>query len=74
MRPWFERFLWQLHQNAAEVTGLLQYNPFPDKGPRFLRVLSYRYRFTTWQERERTGKVWHAELLGEFPNVPPRRP
>jgi uncharacterized membrane protein YphA (DoxX/SURF4 family) len=74
MRPWFERFLWQLHQNAAEVTGLLRHNPFPDKGPRYLRVLSYRYRFTTRQEREQTGKVWHAVLLGEFPNVPPRRP
>lgn len=74
MRPWFERLLWQLHQNAAEVTGLLRHNPFPDKGPRYLRVLSYRYRFTTRQEREQTGKVWHAVLLGEFPNVPPRRP
>lgn len=74
MRPWFERFLWQLHQNAPAVTGLLRHNPFPDAGPRYLRILAYRYRFTTREERRETGRVWHAELLGEFPRVPPRRP
>ena len=29
---------------------------------------------TTPQEREKTGRIWEAEYLGEFPNVPPRRP
>jgi len=74
MRPWFERLLWQLHQNSPAVTGLLEHNPFPDEGPRYLRVLAYRYRFTTPQERDQTGNIWHAEYLGEFPRVPPRRP
>jgi len=74
MRGWFERFLWRLHENSAAVTDLLALNPFPDKGPRYLRVLSYRYRFTTPQERAQTGRVWHAEYLGEFPRVPPRLP
>ena len=74
MRHWFERFLYRLHQNSASVTALLQHNPFPDSGPRYLRVLSHRYRFTTAEERQNTGRVWHAEYLGEFPRVPPRTP
>ncbi len=74
MRRWFENFLWRLHENSPTVTGLLKHNPFPDQGPRYLRVLAYRYRFTTPQEREKTGRIWEAEYLGEFPNVPPRRP
>jgi hypothetical protein len=39
-----------------------------------VRVLAYRYRFTTQQERARTGNWWVAEYLGEYPDVAPRRP
>ena len=74
MRYWFDRFLWQLRRNSPAVTGLLEHNPFPDAGPRYLRVLAYRYRFTDAEEYARSGQVWHTELLGEFPRVPPRRP
>ncbi len=74
MRHWFESFLWRLHKNSPSVTGLLEYNPFPDTGPRYLRILSHRYRFTTPEERQTSGRVWHTEYLGEFPNVPPRIP
>ena len=47
MRRWFENFLWRLHTNSASVTGLLQHNPFPRQGPRYLRVLAYRRRTRT---------------------------
>ena len=74
MRPWFERFLWGLKTNSPGVTGLLRQNPFPVDGPRHLRVLAYRYRFTTPQEYAHSGRFWQAEYLGLFPNVPPRTP
>jgi hypothetical protein len=74
MRPWFERFMWRLSENSPAVTGLLATNPFADAPPRYLRVLAYRYRFTTPAERGQSGKIWHGEYLGEFPRVPPRRP
>ena len=74
MRRWFENFLWRLHTNSATVTGLLQHNPFPRQGPRYLRVLAYDYRFTTTEERERSGAIWKTRFLGEFPNVPSRKP
>jgi hypothetical protein len=66
--------MWGLHENSPGVTGLLAHNPFPDAGPRYLRVLAYRYRFTTPEERAQTGRVWHADYLGEFPRVQPRVP
>jgi hypothetical protein len=74
MRHWFENFLWRLRLNSPSVTALLAHNPFPGEGPRYLRVLSHRYRFTTPDERRETGQIWHAEYLGEFPNVPRRIP
>jgi hypothetical protein len=74
MREWFQSFLWRLHSNSPSVTGLLRHNPFGEQGPRYLRVLVYRYRFTTAQQRQASGDVWNTEYLGEFPNVAPRTP
>ncbi len=74
MRPWFEGFMWRLHKGSPSVTALLDHNPFAQEPPRYLRVLAYRYRFTTPSERAETNDIWHAEYLGEFPRVPPRRP
>ena len=44
-------------------------NPFPDDPPAVIRVLRYRYRYTTWRELRETGAWWHREPAGEF--VPP---
>lgn len=71
---WFGEFLYRLHEGSADVTGLLAYNPFPKVPPRYLRVEAYRYRFTTPEEYEQTGKWWRREYLGQFPQVEPRRP
>jgi hypothetical protein len=72
---WFAPFLQSLRQNRGAVTRLLARNPFEGKSPpNLVRVLAYRYRFTTPQERARTGNWWKAEFLGEYPDVPPRRP
>ena len=74
MRNWFERFLWRLHTGSADVSGLLEHDPFPDQGPKYLRISVYRYRFTSPAERQRSGNIWHTQYLGEFPKVPPRNP
>lgn len=74
MRYWFEAFLWRLHQGSPTVGALLADNPFPETGPRYLRVLSHRFRFSTPDERAREGHLWQSQYLGEFPRVPPRRP
>jgi hypothetical protein len=71
---WFDRFLQRLHENSPSVTALLRENPFAEKPPRYLRAQVYRYRFTTPEERQRSGNWWKRQYYGEFPFVPPRRP
>lgn len=74
MRYWFDQFLFRLQQGSAEVLALLEYNPFPDKPPSYIRVQVYQYHFTTLQQRNDSGEWWRREYLGMFPNVPPRYP
>ncbi len=71
---WFGEFMRQLRKGSKPVIALLRNDPFPDRPPRYLRVRVYRYRFTDPREHEATGNWWKREYLGEFPNVPPRRP
>jgi hypothetical protein len=72
---WFNGFIDALAVNSPSVTSLLARNPFEGRAPpRYFQVLVYRYRFTTPDERARSGKWWQAEYLGEFPQVAPRRP
>ena len=71
---WFDAFMQRLWEGAPQVTALLRVNPFIDKPPAFLRVMAYRYQFATWEEREQSGNWWQRELIGEFPQVPPRVP
>lgn len=67
---WFDHFLDALLANAPPVTGLLADNPFPDRPPRYLRIDAYRYRFSDWQTRARTGQWWTREYLGPFLPLP----
>ena len=71
---WFDRFLQSLWQGNPQVTALLRHNPFPRKPPQYMRVLVYRYRFTSVEERRMTGSWWKADYLGQFHEVAPRRP
>jgi len=64
--PWFISLLGKLLQNDKPVLGLLRYNPFPDKPPKFVRALIYEYHFTTPEERRRTGAVWTRKLAGHY--------
>ncbi len=71
---WFGEFMYSLERGSKPVLALLAYNPFPDHPPKYLRVTAWRYRFTTPEERRRSGHWWKREYLGLFPMVPPRRP
>lgn len=71
---WFGEFLQRLHEGEPSVVNLLAVNPFPDKPPQYLRVLAYRYHFTSPEEKENTGNWWKREYIGVFPWVSPRRP
>ncbi len=63
---WFVPFLAKLLQGDRATLALLERNPFPDRPPRFVRALRYRYRFSTPQERRETGAWWVRTLQGEY--------
>ncbi len=74
MMYWFDRFLFRLKQGSADVLDLLEYNPFPNRPPTYLRVQVFKYTFTSLEERKHTGQIWKREYLGPFPYARPRIP
>jgi len=67
--PWFVAFVERLLEGSPEVLALLEKNPFPDHPPHYIRAVTYDYKFSTWEERRRTGAWWHREAHGEY--LPP---
>jgi predicted DCC family thiol-disulfide oxidoreductase YuxK len=68
--PWLVGLIVRLLQGSHDVNGLLAHNPFPDKPPRYIRAMFYRYRFTTTSELRQTGAWWKRQELREYlPNV-----
>ena len=63
---WFGNFMVRLLQNEPAVTRLLARNPFPDKPPKYVRAILYKYQFTTSEERRATGAWWKRREIGEF--------
>src|SRR5216117_1470812 len=55
---WFGNFMVRLLQNEPAVTRLLARNPFPDKPPKYVRAILFKYQFTTSEERRATGAWW----------------
>lgn len=68
-QPWFFPFIEKLLKNDPAIVGLLKHDPFPDKPPQFIRARYYLYKFTTPEERKKTGAWWKRRLLGEY--LPP---
>jgi hypothetical protein len=64
--PWFAGLLARLLEGDPAILSLLRTNPFPDHPPRHVRALYYAYRFTTPEEKRRTGQWWSRELLGLY--------
>jgi predicted DCC family thiol-disulfide oxidoreductase YuxK len=56
--PWFSQFLQRLLENSPEVTALLASNPFPQKPPLYVRAILYDYRYTSREEKQKTGAWW----------------
>jgi len=63
---WFKSFLAALFENDAATLSLLESNPFPDGPPEQLRVIRYRYGFTTREERAETRDWWRRERVGTY--------
>jgi lipase maturation factor 1 len=67
---WLETLAERLRSGTPEVLGLLGRDPFPGERPRHVRAVLYDYRFSTSQERRRSGAWWVRGRRGEFPLGP----
>ena len=63
---WFFNLLAGLLQGDAQTIGLLRTNPFPNAAPHYIRAEYFLYKFTTPDERRRTGLWWNRQLVGTF--------
>ncbi len=60
--PWFVHLAAKLLAGDRLVATLLAKDPFAGRAPRFIRAVSYRYRFS----RPGEAGYWQREYLGEF--------
>ena len=63
-RDWLVPLLRRLLEGTPEVVTLLGENPFPSAPPRYVRLVYYRYRFSTPTERATSGAWWQRERVG----------
>ncbi len=63
-RDWLVPLLQRLLEGTPEVLTLLHENPFPGAPPRYVRLVYYRYRFSTPTERATGGAWWQRERVG----------
>ncbi|MBW8762431.1 MAG: lipase maturation factor family protein [Microbacterium sp.] len=67
---WFTGFLLRLLEADAPTLALLRTDPFGGERPRWVRAVSYRYRFAARAERKADGVVWvrtrRRVILGPF--------
>jgi hypothetical protein len=61
---WFDNFVVRLLTGAPEVYALLDTSAFAVKPPRLIRVLRYRYQFTTPEQRAESGAWWRRQYVG----------
>lgn len=64
LEDWFAMFLVRLLEADAPTLRMLRHDPFAGERPRWVRVVAYRYRFTTRTEHRASGDVWTRERQG----------
>lgn len=71
---WFGRLLDRLLEADPLVLKLVASAPFGSDPPTAIRVVRYRYRFTSWTQRRTTGQWWIRDQPREVARVRARRP
>jgi len=64
--PWFVTFVVKLLRGDKPTLKLLRRNPFPDQPPQLIRARLYHYRFSTREEKRKTGLRWIRSEVGEY--------
>lgn len=64
--PWFQSLVTKLLQNDENTIKLLKENPFPDKPPVYIRARLFRFEYTNFEERKKTGDWWKREYVQDY--------
>jgi lipase maturation factor 1 len=64
----------RLLENQAAVLRLFRHNPFASQAPRAVRAVLWQYRFTTAEEKRRTGNWWVRQWRGLWAPAAVRQP
>ena len=64
--PWIMLFMQRLLENSPAVIALLEKNPFPHEPPKYVRAVVYDYRFSSPEEKEKTGAWWVRQPEGVY--------
>jgi hypothetical protein len=62
--PWTYNLVWKLLHNDRNAVGLFAANPFPDKPPKYIRAIIYRYHLAPPDNPH--GLWWTRETLGDW--------
>jgi hypothetical protein len=65
-RPLLEALLGRLLEGAPEVLGLMGRDPFPDSPPKYLRLVYFRYFFSSPETQATAGTWWSREPRGNL--------
>lgn len=65
---WFRSLLRRLLENEPSVLALLDKAPFPTP-PKHVRFTLYQYRFSTADERSKTGRWWERDRVWTSPSL-----
>jgi len=61
LEDWFTTFLVKLLEADRPTLRLLAHDPFDGTAPRWVRAVSYRYRFTGHAEFRESRQRWHRD-------------
>ena len=74
--PWTLTLIFKLLHNDPGAVSLFAGNPFPDKPPRYIRAVLYRYSFAKsgspaglWWTRQRIGNTWLPPMAADDPRL-----
>jgi len=67
IEPWLVTLVTRLLEGSPRVLSLLEHNPFPNAPPQQVRLLVYRYHFTSRAVRRGEGRWWARTLVGRYP-------
>ena len=62
--PWTYNLVWKLLHNDPGAVSLFAGNPFPNKPPRYIRAVLYRYHFA--EPGNPQGLYWTRERIGDW--------